>query len=143
MTIKHSPGTEPGEEQLVGPDRTLRNVETSELLGEYARILQELRSRGVVRTANAPLGDYAEYLALSVYGGELAPNSAKSYDIRAADAAESPDSGRAGRSRKGRRRDVAGGRRGGPVGVGGAACVRGDPILFSPRRQPRRTFHRH
>ncbi|WP_235213486.1 hypothetical protein [Amycolatopsis sp. MJM2582] len=48
-------------------------------------ILQELHDRGVVRTRNAPLGDYAEYLTAQVYGGELAANSGKSYDLLAAD----------------------------------------------------------
>lgn len=63
---------------------TLAGVSTAELLGRYAEILAELRSHGVVRTGNAPLGDYAEHVALRVYGGELAPNSAKSFDILSA-----------------------------------------------------------
>ena len=67
------------------PDRPLIRATTTELLAQYAAILTELRARGVVRTSNAPLGDYAEYIALEVYGGALAPNSAKSYDIAAAD----------------------------------------------------------
>ncbi len=33
-----------------------------ELLAGYARSLAELRRRGVVRSANAPAGDYAEWL---------------------------------------------------------------------------------
>lgn len=60
-------------------------VSIPDLLGRYAAILQELRDRGVVRTRNAPLGDYAEYLAAQVYGGKLAENSVKSYDLLAAD----------------------------------------------------------
>ncbi|OZM72656.1 hypothetical protein CFN78_13550 [Amycolatopsis antarctica] len=63
----------------------LSDVPVPELLGRYAAILQELRRRDVVRTQNAPLGDYAEYLAARVYQGELAANSAKSYDLLAAD----------------------------------------------------------
>lgn len=55
------------------------------MLGQYAAILAELRERGVVRTANAPLGDYAEHLAHRVYGGTIERNSKKSYDIEAAD----------------------------------------------------------
>lgn len=51
---------------------------TSELLALSKAIVTELRSRGVVRTANAPAGDYAEYLVALAYGGELAPNSEKS-----------------------------------------------------------------
>ncbi|WP_410658400.1 DUF6998 domain-containing protein [Amycolatopsis sp. lyj-112] len=38
-----------------------------------------------MRTRNAPLGDYAEYLAAQVYDGKLAANSVKSYDLLAAD----------------------------------------------------------
>ncbi|WP_438853911.1 DUF6998 domain-containing protein [Agromyces sp. M3QZ16-3] len=60
--------------------RPLAEVEVTDLLSQYAEILAELRVRGVCRTGNAPLGDYAEYLVQSVYGGELAANSAKSYD---------------------------------------------------------------
>lgn len=61
--------------------RPLADVEVTDLLSQYAEILAELRARGVCRTGNAPLGDYAEYLAQSIYGGELAANSAKSYDL--------------------------------------------------------------
>ena len=57
----------------------------SDLLGQYSAILAELRRRGVVRTGNAPLGDYAEHLAQQVYGGTIEPNSKKGYDIAAAD----------------------------------------------------------
>ncbi|MEA5360247.1 hypothetical protein VA596_11935 [Amycolatopsis sp., V23-08] len=57
------------------------------LLGRYAAILAELRDRGVVRTRNAPPGDYAEYLAAKDYDGTLELNSVKSYDLLAADAA--------------------------------------------------------
>lgn len=65
--------------------RPLADVSVPELLGRYASILAELRARGVVRTANAPLGDYAEHLAHRVYGGIIEGNSKKSHDIEAAD----------------------------------------------------------
>ena len=64
---------------------TLSGVSIPDLLGRYAAILYELRARGVVRTRNAPLGDYAEYLAARVYSGVLAANSVKSYDLLSAD----------------------------------------------------------
>lgn len=55
---------------------------TSELLTQYAATLVELRRRGVLRTNNAPLGDYAEWLLHRALGGELADStSAKSYDL--------------------------------------------------------------
>jgi len=63
----------------------LSGASVPELLARYAVILQELQDRRVVRTRNAPLGDYAEYLAVQVYGGTLATNSVKSYDLLAAD----------------------------------------------------------
>ena len=56
-----------------------------QLLGTYASILEELRKRGLVRTNNAPVGDLAEYAASIVYGGVLAPNSEKAYDLIASD----------------------------------------------------------
>jgi hypothetical protein len=63
----------------------LGTVSIPDLLGRYAAILAELRDRNVVRTRNAPLGDYAEYLAAKVYRGTLAANSVKSYDLLADD----------------------------------------------------------
>ncbi len=68
--------------QAVGwPDRT----PTPELLAQYAATLVELRRRGVLRTNNAPLGDYAEWLLHRALGGALANStSAKSYDLKMA-----------------------------------------------------------
>lgn len=54
---------------------------TPDLLRGYARILGELRRRGIVRSANAPAGDYAEWLCWRALGGALEPNSKKSYDL--------------------------------------------------------------
>ena len=55
---------------------------TPELLTQYAATLVELRRRGVLRTNNAPLGDYAEWLLHRALGGALADStSAKSYDL--------------------------------------------------------------
>lgn len=57
-----------------------------ELLSTYAEILAELRERGVVRSANAPVGDYAEWLCLRALGGTLVDNfSVKSHDLVMAD----------------------------------------------------------
>ena len=61
------------------------NFSSHELLRQYAGILGELRARGVIRTLNAPSGDLAETLTERAYRGELAPNSEKSWDVRAAD----------------------------------------------------------
>lgn len=62
------------------PPSALAEVPTRELLGRYSAILDELRSRGVVRTGNAPLGDYAEHLFAAAFGWRLANNSASGHD---------------------------------------------------------------
>jgi hypothetical protein len=43
------------------------------LFSFYRAILSELKSRGVIRTENAPVGDYAEYLVAIALGGQVAP----------------------------------------------------------------------
>lgn len=62
------------------PDLSVR-----ELLASYVAILDELKRRGLVRTRNSPLGDLAETLAVRAYGGTLAPNSEKNYDLISSD----------------------------------------------------------
>jgi hypothetical protein len=59
----------------------LSALSESDLFARYAAILNELKSRGVIRTMNAPAGDYAEYLVATALGGELAKNSEKSFDV--------------------------------------------------------------
>jgi hypothetical protein len=51
------------------------------LFSLYRAILGELKQRGVIRTQNAPAGDYAEYLVAVALGGQLAPASEKSWDV--------------------------------------------------------------
>jgi hypothetical protein len=55
----------------------------AELFGSYRAILTELKRRKIVRTENAPAGDYAEYLVCKALGGTLAPNSERSFDVTA------------------------------------------------------------
>ncbi|MEZ5202894.1 MAG: hypothetical protein R2701_00470 [Acidimicrobiales bacterium] len=53
-------------------------MSVAELLGGYARIIAELRRRGVVRTNNAPVGDYAELLvAAALEGSSASPSSGR------------------------------------------------------------------
>lgn len=63
----------------------LGNLTTGELLALTRAILRELRERGVVRTGNAPAGDYAELLVQQATGGKLAANSERSWDVRTPD----------------------------------------------------------
>jgi hypothetical protein len=61
----------------------LQQLTGRQLLRLYSDILSELVSRGVIRSRNAPLGDLAEWLVVRAYNGQLAPPSAKSWDVEA------------------------------------------------------------
>jgi len=63
----------------------LGEMTVGELLSCSRAILAELRRRGVIRTGNAPAGDYAELLVQRATSGELAPNSQKSWDVLTSD----------------------------------------------------------
>jgi len=70
----------------LGPNNApidLSKASIAELLALYGGIMRELRERKIVRTANAPTGDYAEYLVAAALGGKLTPNSKKGRDVLA------------------------------------------------------------
>jgi hypothetical protein len=60
----------------------LTDLSVSELLKLSRATLGELRQRGVIRSDNAPAGDYAEYLVVCWCGGQQAPPSERSWDVR-------------------------------------------------------------
>lgn len=62
-----------------------KSLSVTQLLGLHAEISEELRERGVVRSANNPTGDLAEYLFCSAFGWQIAPNSARGYDATGPD----------------------------------------------------------
>lgn len=53
---------------------------TSELLSFHCGINEELRNRGILRSANNPTGDLSEHLFCKAFGWEQAANSVKGYD---------------------------------------------------------------
>jgi hypothetical protein len=53
---------------------------TSELLKMHASIMEELRTRNILRSANNPTGDLAEYLFCAAFGWDQASNSVKGFD---------------------------------------------------------------
>lgn len=63
-------------------DDVLRGASELELLVTHESILAELHRRGVVRTNDAPVGQFAEWLAHRKLGGTLEPNSKKGFDLR-------------------------------------------------------------
>lgn len=58
----------------------LADLTSSDLLRLHSAVTDQLRARGVVRSANNPVGDLAEYLFCKAFGWELAPKSAKAAD---------------------------------------------------------------
>ena len=73
--------TSPGPGDVLPGVPELRQLSSRELLALYSRIITELIARRVVRSRNAPAGDYAELLVAEHYRGELAPPSEKSFDV--------------------------------------------------------------
>ena len=58
----------------------LRKLSEKQLLALYSKIMEELRSRKVIRTSNNPIGDYAERLISEQLGLKLERSSNKGYD---------------------------------------------------------------
>lgn len=51
-----------------------------DLLGLWGRIMAELRVRGIVRSSNSPIADFAETLAAKLLNLTVVANSTASYD---------------------------------------------------------------
>jgi len=66
-------------------DSFLASLSDLELLSLHSEILMELRSRGVIRTKNNPVGDYAEWLVSKALGMTLLSNSSAGADAIDAD----------------------------------------------------------
>lgn len=58
----------------------LKSISTQQLLQNYVHILDELRTRKIVRTSNSPMGDYAEWLVSDRLSLTLVTNSTAGYD---------------------------------------------------------------
>ncbi|WP_299481974.1 hypothetical protein [uncultured Roseibium sp.] len=63
----------------------LRAKSILELLALHVAIMEELRSRKVLRSANNPTGDLAEYLFCRAFGWAQADNSVKALDATSDD----------------------------------------------------------
>lgn len=70
--------TTPTQTQL--PVSSLTGSSVKALLQLHAAVIEELRARGVVRTGNSPLGDFAEYLFSTTFGWTLEGNSTSGHD---------------------------------------------------------------
>jgi len=56
------------------------SITNQQLLQYYVQIIDELRTRKIVRTSNSPIGDYAEWLVANQLGLTLVANSTSGYD---------------------------------------------------------------
>lgn len=72
----------------------LRDKSILDLLACHAAIMEELRARGVLRSANNPTGDLAEYLFCKAFGWIQEGNSAKAFDAIGEDGARYQIKGR-------------------------------------------------
>lgn len=66
------------------PEFNLSALSVSDLLSLHAGISETLRERGIVRSANNPTGDLAEFLFCKAFGWEQAPNSERGFDATSA-----------------------------------------------------------
>jgi hypothetical protein len=64
---------------------SLASRSIAELLSLHAATMEELRARNVLRSANNPTGDLAEYLFCAAFGWGQENNSAKAFDATGAD----------------------------------------------------------
>ena len=72
----------------------LRSLSTGDLLRTYSSLIGELRKRGIVRSSNAPAGDYSEFLFCKAFGWERQTNSAAGFDATGPDGARYQIKGR-------------------------------------------------
>lgn len=63
----------------------LDQFSVADLLALHADIGENLRSRDIVRSANNPTGDLAEYLFCKAFGWQQAPNSERGFDATGVD----------------------------------------------------------
>lgn len=63
----------------------LTDQSVADLLAQHAAIMEELRDRKVIRSANNPTGDLAEYLFCKAFGWAQAANSVKAFDATGED----------------------------------------------------------
>lgn len=69
------------DDKIRSADLDLSPFTAAGLLIESRAPLAKMRELGIVRTANAPAGDFAEWLVEKATGGEMAPKSQKGWDV--------------------------------------------------------------
>jgi hypothetical protein len=60
---------------------SLAHLTVPELFSLYAELMEEFQKRGIVRSLNNPIADYAELLAAQTLGAEIQPASNSHFDL--------------------------------------------------------------
>ncbi len=63
-------------------EKLLKRLDEKSLLSLYGDLMEELRKRGVIRSSNNPVADYAEYIVASKLGLKLQTGSNKGFDAK-------------------------------------------------------------
>ncbi|HEX8753958.1 MAG TPA: hypothetical protein VF731_11125 [Solirubrobacterales bacterium] len=64
---------------------SFEEISDAELIELYGSVMEELRERGIVRSANNPIADIAERIIADHYGVDPEPPNSKAYDVVAKD----------------------------------------------------------
>src|SRR5262245_32411658 len=64
---------------------SISRISAIDLLKLHAKVAEELRTRGITRSANNPTGDLAEYLFCEAFGWKQSANSNAGFDAVAND----------------------------------------------------------
>jgi hypothetical protein len=71
--------------ELASFEKVLRALPVELLPRAYSLVFAELVKKDLVRSANNPVADLGESVAVLYYGGVLAPPNTKGYDVLAPD----------------------------------------------------------
>ncbi len=80
FVTQSQPGSSGSGRTTLLPTGMVASMSNADLMQLYGSVIDELRTREVVRTGNAPLGDYAEYVFAKAFGWTLEGNSASGFD---------------------------------------------------------------
>ena len=64
---------------------SFEEISDAELIELYGSVMEEMRKRGIVRSANNPIADIAERIIADHYGVDPEPPNNKAYDVVAKD----------------------------------------------------------
>ncbi len=67
---------------MTDPTPDLLRLADDDLPRLWGEVMEEMRARGIVSSANNPIADIAERVTMDHFGGELAPRNTRGYDLK-------------------------------------------------------------